>query len=79
MVDIGDQKVSVSCVEEGVSLPHTRIHMSYGGRDITRFLLWLLLRNGFPHKAASMDDMRDYLMLTNLKETICHLTPVRAC
>lgn len=76
VVDIGDQKVSISCVEEGVSLPHTRIQMNYGGRDVTRFLLWLLLRNGFPHKSCSMDDTRDLLVLTALKETLCHLRPV---
>ena len=78
MVDIGDQKVSISCVEEGVSLPHTRIQMHYGSRDITRLLLWLLLRNGFPHKSCSMDDTRDLLVLTSLKETLCHFRPVRS-
>ncbi len=36
MVDIGDQKTSVSCVEDGISQPETRIHLDYGGSDIAQ-------------------------------------------
>ncbi len=75
VVDIGDQKVSVSCVEDGISLPHTRIHMSFGGRDVTRLLNWLLVRSGLPHRSCSMDNNRDFSFLQELKETICHLKP----
>ena len=35
VVDCGDQKTSISCVEDGVSQPHTRIHLGYGGSDVT--------------------------------------------
>ena len=31
--DSGDQKVSVSCVEDGVSQPNTRLQLGYGDND----------------------------------------------
>ena len=36
IVDVGDQKTSVSCVEDGISHPDTRMHLDYGGSDITQ-------------------------------------------
>ena len=36
VVDLGDQKTSISCVEDGISHPETRIHLDYGGSDIAR-------------------------------------------
>lgn len=36
VVDMGDQKTSISCVEDGISHPETRIHLDYGGADITQ-------------------------------------------
>jgi actin-related protein 8 len=36
VVDVGDQKTSISCVEDGISHPETRIHLDYGGGDITQ-------------------------------------------
>ena len=35
VVDVGAEKTSVSCVEDGVSHPETRIHLDYGGNDIS--------------------------------------------
>ena len=36
VVDVGDQKTTISCVEDGISHPNTRIQLSYGGSDITQ-------------------------------------------
>ena len=36
IVDVGDQKTSVSCVEDGISHPDTRIHLDFGGSDISQ-------------------------------------------
>ena len=55
VVDVGDQvchseefgeshtlqKTSISCVEDGVSLPNSRIQLGYGGSDITQLLHYL--------------------------------------
>ena len=41
------QKTSISCVEDGVSLPSSRIQLGYGGSDVTQLLhylsRWLLI------------------------------------
>ena len=42
VVDCGSQKTSICCVEDGISLPSTRVTLNYGGNDITRCFFWLL-------------------------------------
>ncbi len=34
VVDVGAGKAAVSCVEDGISHPETRMHMDYGGDDV---------------------------------------------
>lgn len=29
VVDVGDQKISVSCVEDGISIPQSRVKLTY--------------------------------------------------
>ncbi len=36
VVDIGDQKTSISCVEDFLSYPETRLHLNYGSADIAQ-------------------------------------------
>ncbi|PRP82290.1 hypothetical protein PROFUN_10362, partial [Planoprotostelium fungivorum] len=51
VVDIGHQTTSISCVDEGLATPGSRIYMNYGGDNITRKLLWHLKhseRHPFP-------------------------------
>jgi hypothetical protein len=33
---LGDQKCSVSCVEDSMSIPATRIHLDFGGSDLSQ-------------------------------------------
>jgi len=44
VVDVGHQTTSVCCVEEGMSLPETRLHFPVGSDDINHLLHWLLGR-----------------------------------
>eukprot|EP01113_Clastostelium_recurvatum_P043137 TRINITY_DN7087_c0_g1_i2.p1 TRINITY_DN7087_c0_g1~~TRINITY_DN7087_c0_g1_i2.p1 ORF type:complete len:695 (-),score=213.09 TRINITY_DN7087_c0_g1_i2:31-1821(-) len=53
VVDIGHTKTTVSCVEDGVSLPMSRVHMAYGGEDIANYMAWLL------HRKDAKDDLND--------------------
>jgi actin-related protein 8 len=39
VVDVGAEKTSISCVDDGISLPDTRLLLHYGGDDITRCVL----------------------------------------
>lgn len=73
VVDVGDQKTSLSCVEDGVSHRNSRLCLAYGGSDITRCFFWLLQRAGFPYRDCQLSSRMDYLLLQQLKETLCHL------
>lgn len=73
VVDVGADKTSVSCVEDGVSQPNTRVCIEYGGSDVTHLFHWLLQKCSFPYKECNLDDHRDFLLLTRLKEENCHL------
>ena len=61
----GDQSVSVSCVEDGVSQPSTRLQLGYGGSDVAQLLGQLLARAG--------GRQLDQLQLLGMKEAVCHL------
>ncbi|PIK62751.1 putative actin-related protein 8 [Apostichopus japonicus] len=73
VVDVGDHKTAVTCVEDGISHRNTRICLAYGGRDITRCFTWLLERARFPYIECNPNRIMDTLLLIELKETFCHL------
>ena len=76
VVDIGDQKISVCCVEEGTSLPNTRISLDFGGHDISRLLLFLLKNSKdhyFPQPNLDMQVFSDKRILDEIKDN-CHLS-----
>jgi len=74
VVDVGDQKTSVSCVEDGISLPQTRIHLDYGGSDITQVFHFLLKQSNFPFKDCQpMIRYEDATVLERLKTDNCHM------
>ena len=73
VVDVGDQKVSVSCVEDGVSLARTRLQLGCGGSDISHLLLHLSQSNKFPYKSCDAANISDGFLLHQSKEERCHL------
>lgn len=84
VIDVGDQKTTVSCVEDGISHRNTRLTMDYGGADITQVFFWLLKKCGFPYKRCDSSSRLDALLLHELKETMCHVNlnvcgPQRRC
>ena len=50
VVDIGDEKTNICCVEDGISNPSTRLTLHVGGSDITRLFYDLLLEVSLPIK-----------------------------
>lgn len=74
VVDVGDEKTSICCVEDGLVIPSSRLWLQYGGRDITRSFYWLLRRVSFPYKECDINNRLDVLLLHELKETFCHLS-----
>ncbi|XP_053326025.1 actin-related protein 8 [Spea bombifrons] len=73
VVDVGDQKTSVCCVEDGISHRNTRLCLAYGGSDVTRCLFWLMQRAGFPYRECQLSNTLDGLLLQQLKESYTHL------
>ncbi|XP_047234766.1 actin-related protein 8 isoform X2 [Girardinichthys multiradiatus] len=73
VVDVGDQKASICCVEDGVSHRNSRLCLAYGGSDVTRTFFWLLQRAGFPYRDCQLTNRLDCQLLQHLKETLCHL------
>lgn len=73
VVDVGDQKTSLCCVEDGVSHRNSRLCLAYGGSDVTRTFFWLLQRAGFPYRDCQLSNRLDCHLLQQLKETFCHL------
>lgn len=72
VVDVGDQKTSVSCVEDAISHPSTRLRLDYGGGDVTQVFYWLLKKCGFPHQ-INPEDKLDAMLLSKLKHEFCHV------
>ena len=74
VIDIGDQKTSVSCVEDGISHPDTRIHLEYGGSDINQVFHYLIEQIEFPYSDCKpMERTFDAQLIENLKRENCHL------
>ncbi|XP_063881501.1 actin-related protein 8-like isoform X1 [Scylla paramamosain] len=72
VVDVGDQKTSVSCVEDAISHPATRLRLDYGGGDVTQVFYWLLKKSGFPHP-VNLSRKLDAMLLNKLKHEFCHV------
>ncbi|XP_071639578.1 actin-related protein 8 [Temnothorax longispinosus] len=73
IVDVGAQKISVSCVEDAISHKDTRVRMDYGGADVTQTFFWLLQKSAFPYKSCDSINKLDALLLEQLKIDFCHV------
>jgi len=62
IVDIGAQKTSISCVEDGMIIEDSRINLKYGGYDITELYIKLLLSDGFPYRDINLVRRHDFLL-----------------
>ncbi|OLL24237.1 putative actin-related protein 8 [Neolecta irregularis DAH-3] len=71
VVDIGAQKTSISCVDEGMCISDSRIDMKYGGDDITELFTKLLLRSSFPYSSVNLNQSHDWLLVEELKLKFC--------
>ncbi|EPS40460.1 hypothetical protein H072_5705 [Dactylellina haptotyla CBS 200.50] len=67
IVDIGAQKTSISCVEEGMVVPDSRLNIKFGGDDVTTIFLQMLLTNSFPYSDINLLRRYDYLLAEDLK------------
>jgi len=68
VLDSGDGVTHIVPVFDGYSLPHLTRRLDIAGRDITKFLIKLLLLRGY-----AFNDSADFETIRQLKEKLCYV------
>lgn len=71
VVDLGAQKSSICCVEEGMCIENSRINLKYGGLDVTETFIKMLLFDHFPYTDMNLNRRYDFLLAEELKAKFC--------
>lgn len=71
VVDIGAQKTSICCVEEGMCIENSRVNLKYGGADVTEAFIKMMLYDHFPYYEMDLWRRHDFLLAEELKKSIC--------
>lgn len=74
VVDVGAQKTSVACVEDGLVLEESRINLKYGGFDVTETFMKMMLFDNFPYSDINLRRRHDFLLAEELKMKHCTMT-----
>ncbi|UNI14017.1 actin-like protein arp8 [Purpureocillium takamizusanense] len=74
VVDVGAQKTSVTCVEDGLILEDSRINLKYGGYDITETFVKMMLFDNFPYQEINLQRRYDFLLAEELKIKHCTMS-----
>lgn len=74
VVDVGAQKTSIACVEDGLVLEDSRINLKYGGYDVTETFLKMMLYDNFPYQDINLRRRYDFLLGEELKIKHCTLS-----
>jgi actin-related protein 8 len=71
IVDIGAQKTSICCVEDGMCIEDSRINLKYGGYDVTETFIKMMLFDHFPYADINLKRRYDFLLAEELKSNFC--------
>ncbi|KAJ4312989.1 actin-like protein arp8 [Fusarium piperis] len=74
VVDVGAQKTSVTCVEDGLCIEDSRINLKYGGYDITDTFVKMMLYDNFPYQDMNLRRRYDFLLAEELKIKHCTMS-----
>lgn len=74
IVDIGAQKTSISCVEDGMVIDNSRVNLKYGGVDITDAFVKMIIHNHFPYAEINLNRRYDFQLAEELKQKFCTMT-----
>ncbi|KAJ9104346.1 hypothetical protein QFC19_003988 [Naganishia cerealis] len=73
VVDIGAERTSVACVDDGLLLGETRHILHFGRDDVTSFYADLLRRVSFPYHELNLNRRLDWQMMDELTTRTCTL------
>ena len=71
IVDMGAQKTSIACVEDGMIIDNSRINLKYGGEDVTDAFVKMTIYNHFPYNEINLNRRYDFLLAEELKGKLC--------
>lgn len=74
VVDVGAQKTSVTCVEDGLVMEDSCVNLKYGGYDITETFLKMMLYDNFPYQEMNLQKRSDFLLAEELKIKHCTMS-----
>ena len=74
IVDIGAQKTSICCVEDGMCIEDSRVNIKYGGMDVTTTFIKMMLFDHFPYADIDLNRRYDFLLAEELKQKFCTLS-----
>lgn len=73
IVDIGAQKTSICCVDEGLCVEESRINLKMGGADVTETFIKMMLFDHFPYADMNLKRRYDFLLAEELKQKFCSM------
>ncbi|KAJ4354912.1 actin-like protein arp8 [Ascochyta clinopodiicola] len=73
VVDIGAQKTSICCVDEGLCVEESRVNLKIGGADITETFIKMMLYGHFPYSDINLKRRYDFLLAEELKQKFCSM------
>jgi len=73
VVDIGAQKTSICCVDEGLCVEESRINLKMGGSDVTETFVKMMLFGHFPYSDMNLKRRYDFLLAEELKQKFCSM------
>ncbi|KAM0666718.1 hypothetical protein MY4038_006231 [Beauveria bassiana] len=74
VVDVGAQKTSITCVEDGLCIEDSRVNLKYGGYDMTDTFIKMMLYDNFPYQEINLQKRSDFLLAEELKIKHCTMS-----
>jgi actin-related protein 8 len=68
VVDVGAEKTSVCCVDDGMCVEDSRINLKFGGNDVTELFMKMMLHDHFPYTDIDLNKRHDFLLAEELKQ-----------
>jgi hypothetical protein len=67
IVDIGAQKTTVCCIEDGMCFEESRVNLKFGGYDVTETFMKMMLYDHFNYSDLNLMRRHDFLLAEELK------------